>query len=136
MSPYWSDNMKVGLSFSTSLFLREERGKYGLAKLKVRQARYEQQRLRREIYNQVRASYNETELLAAQLQIQTGQVRSAEVLLEGEQSRFNEGEGSLFLLNNRENVLINGKIRQAECRSKLEKALATVRWAAGSMLSP
>jgi outer membrane protein TolC len=136
MTPYWSDNMKLGLSFSTSLFLREERGKYGLARLKVQQARYEQQRLRRDIYNQVRAAYNESELLSAQLEIQTGQVRSAEQLLEAEQSRFNEGEGSLFLLNNRENVLINGRIRQAECRSKLAKSRATVRWAAGSLLSP
>lgn len=135
-NPYWSDNMRVGLSFSTSLFLREERGKYNLSKLKVQQARFEQQRIRREVYNQLRSAYNEYTLLSVQLNDQLAQVRNAELLLEGEQLRFNEGESSLFLLNSRENALLLFRLRTLECRAKLEKARALVRWSAGVSVSP
>jgi outer membrane protein TolC len=54
-------------------------------------------------------------------------------MLAGEQFRFSSGEGSVFLMNTRENALISSRIRLAELQSR--RAIAEVRlyWTAGNL---
>lgn len=128
----WSENQKVGITFSTTLFLREERGKYGIAKLKQERIRQEADYRRRQISTEIRTVYNELELVRQQLVLQQMQVANTRRLLEGETNRFNEGEGSVFFMNNRENALVNSRMKLAEMNIKYEKCKARLRWVAGS----
>ncbi len=129
----FTNNYKMGLNFSMPLFLREERGKAAMAKLKIRQTTYEQQQATREIVNQVRTVYNELTTLADQIQVQEKLQANSDKLLEGELYRFSEGEGFLFLVNARENGVINSRIRLAELRTKFAKTMAYLNWSAGRM---
>jgi outer membrane protein TolC len=128
----WTDNHKVGITFSTSLFLREERGKYSIAKLKQERIRLETDYRKRQIATDLRTVFNEIGLLRQQLTLQQSQVANAQRLLEGETIRFNEGEGSVFFINTRENALVNSKMKLAELNIKYEKSTARLRWAAGT----
>ena len=128
----WSGNQKVGINFSMPLFLREERGKYGIAKLKQSRLEWETDYRRRQLTTELRTAYNELGVIRQQCEIQERQVRNTRVLLEGETNRFNEGEGSVFFINNRENALVNSRMKLAEMNVKYEKSKAKLRWIAGS----
>ncbi|MFM8431386.1 MAG: TolC family protein [Bacteroidota bacterium] len=132
-SPWLNNNYKLGLNFSLPLFLREERGKLGIMRLKITQTELEQQQVSREIVNQVRTSFNELNALAGQISVQQQLQLNADKLLEGELYRFSEGESFLFLVNTRENNVINSRIKLAELRTKFAKSTANVYWSAGQM---
>ncbi|MFM9008124.1 MAG: TolC family protein [Bacteroidota bacterium] len=128
------DNFNWGFGFSMPLFLREERGRLGVASLKVRQAELELMQSRREIQARVQASRNELEALAGQISIQQQQVLDSERMLSGEQFRFNSGEGSVFLMNTRENALVTARIRLAELQSRFSVAEVRLYWTVGNLI--
>lgn len=134
-SPIFTDNYKFGVNFSMPLFLREERGKLGATKIKLEQTRFQQQQLSRDILNQVRASYNEMSTLSQQILVQESLQVNADKMLQGELTKFAEGESFLFLVNNRENAVINSQIKLAELRTKYAKSIAQINWAAGNLIS-
>jgi outer membrane protein TolC len=135
LQPIYRDNYKMGVSFSMPLFLREERGKLNLMKIKLNQTEQEQLQTNREIANNIRAAYNELTNLSLQLRIQEQQLENAENLLACELYRFENGESFLFLVNNRENAVINSRIKLAELRAKYGKSRAYLDWAAGSIIA-
>lgn len=128
-----NNNYKLGVNFSVPLFLREERGKLGLTKLKIQQTTFEQQQLRRDIEIQVQTSWNELLAMREQINVQAQQVVNAGRMLDGEQFRFSAGESSIFLINARENALINSRIKLVELRTKYAKSKAFLYWSAGSL---
>ncbi|MEY4593984.1 MAG: hypothetical protein RIQ47_394 [Bacteroidota bacterium] len=134
-SPLFNDNYKFGVNFSMPLFLRAERGKLGATKIKLEQTRFQQQQLSRDILNQVRTAYNEMTTLSQQIVVQESLLLNADKLLEGELSKFSEGESFLFLVNNRENGVINSQIKLAELRTKYAKSIAFINWTAGNLIS-
>ncbi len=132
----WSlnNNYKMGLTFSVPLFLREERGKFNLVKLKSTQTEFEKQQLSRDINTSVLTAWNELTLLQEQILVQEAQVLNSARMLEGEQFRFSNGESSIFLINTRENALINSRIKLAELKAKFAKSKAYLYWSAGVLL--
>ncbi len=134
-SPILSDNYKFGLNFSMPIFLRAERGKLGATKIKLEQTRFQQQQVSRDILNQVRTAYNEMNTLSQQIRVQESLQVNADKMLEGELIKFGEGESFLFLVNNRENAVINSEIKLAELRTKYAKSIAYINWAAGNLIS-
>lgn len=132
---YYANNYKLGLSFSYSLFLRQERGKLQLTEIKQQQVALEQQQLVREVGNEVNAVYNDWVALELQLRIQRAQVRNAELLRDGEQRRFDAGESSFFLVNTRETTLISAEIKLRELQAKYAKTQAELYWSAGQLIA-
>ncbi len=128
---YASNNYKVMVSLSQPLFLRKERGKYQLANIKLIQAQYDQKIIQREISNTVAMAYNDVltykELILFQLKV----FSNTQLLVEGEKRRFENGESTLFLVNSRENKMIESGLKIFELKSKLEKAIAQLYWSAG-----
>jgi outer membrane protein TolC len=116
------------------LFLREERGKLGVMRLKIRQTTFERQQTERELRTTVQNVRNELTALDEQIKVQNTQVDFGSQLLEAEQFRFNNGEGSVFLVNVRENTLISSRIRLAELRSKYAVTRVRIYWAAGNLV--
>lgn len=127
----YANQYKFGMSFSYPLFLRQERGKLGMTKIKLRQTRLDFLQTNREINNQILASYNELITLKEQLRDQEKLTTQASALRDGEQRRFDNGESSFFLVNTRENSLISQQVKLAEFKAKTAKSQAFLLWAAG-----
>ncbi len=128
-----NDNYKFGASFSYPLFLRQERGKLEGVKLKIIDTKYSVQQNNLEIRNSVKAAFNETNLLAQQIAVQSSIVNNAVLMRNGELAKFESGESSIFLINTREMSLLNHSVKLAEMQAKYLKAQALMQWSAGKM---
>lgn len=137
-SSYYSfraDNHKVGVDFTFPLFLRKERGKLRQVQIKAKQLTFERQQTGRAIANDVQAAWNELQALNRQITVQQQTVLNQRVLLRAEQAKFDMGESSLFLVNSRETKLIDLQLKLEELRTKYQKAVAALWYAAGTNLS-
>jgi outer membrane protein TolC len=130
-SQYLNNNHRFGFNIAVPLFMREGRGKYTLAKIKIRDTEYEQMQQRLLVQNKIRMAYNELVAYRQQVAIKSAAVDNYRKLLLAENERFREGESSVFLLNSRENKLIEESQKLAELRAKFYKSLQAVQWAAG-----
>lgn len=127
-------NYKFGVSFYSSLFLRKERGKFQLTGLKIRDAELDLKQGRRELSNQVIIAYNELENWKQLLEIQEDLVKNARWMREAEETRFEAGESSLFLVNQRERALIEAQVKQVELNAKYASAKYQLQFASGRRL--
>ncbi|PKV66814.1 TolC family protein [Pontibacter ramchanderi] len=132
-APYMRNNYRLGVSFSQPLFLREERGKLQLIKIKQQEVGFQQTYTLRAIENAVQMVYNEWLALEEQLALQEQMVTNARILQEGEVVKFQSGESSIFLINAREQKLLESQIKLYDLRSKYAKTKAQLYWSAGSM---
>lgn len=130
---YMSNNYKVGASFSVPLFLRNERAKLQLTRLKINATNFELTQAQRENMNQIEAAYNERQLLEEQIVLQEQIIANANRLLAGELQRFEIGESSVFLVNTRESNLLSQQLKLYELRAKYGKAKYQLQWAAGNL---
>lgn len=126
------DNYKVGVDFVFPLFLRKERGKLKQVQIKGQQLVLERQQTVRDIQNEVLAARNEIQNLAQQIQVQEQAFVNQRRLVQAEQQRFDLGESSLFLVNSRESKLIDYGVKLEELRTKYQKAVAGLWYAAGT----
>lgn len=125
------NNYKWGVDFKIPLFLREGRGEYKKAKLKIAETNLELDNKRWETETKIRNYYNEAVQLKEQLNIVQGAYNNYNTLLKAEVLRFNNGESSLFLINTRENKVIEAAQKQVELRIKFFKSYYGINWAAG-----
>ncbi|MHA6280060.1 TolC family protein [Salinimicrobium sp. CAU 1759] len=107
-----TSNYKAGVKFSFPLFLRKERGELKLAKYKLEDASLELELNRRKIDNKVEALLQELESYVDQINISEEMVENYQRLLQAEERKFSFGESSLFLINTRENKLIEAQLKQ------------------------
>lgn len=126
------NNYKVGVDFALPLFLRKERGKLRQVQIKTQQLRFDRTQTGRDVQNGVSTAYNEIKAIDRQIVVQADAVRNQQLLLRAEQQRFELGESSLFLVNTRETKLIDMRLKLEELRSKYQKAVAELYYAAGS----
>jgi len=125
------NNYKVGFDFALPLFLRKERGKLRQVQIKTQQLRFDRTQTNRDVLNGVSTAYNDIKAIDRQLLLQIDAVRNQQRLVQAEQQRFELGESSLFLVNTRETKLIDMRIKLEELRSKYQKAVAELYYAAG-----
>lgn len=128
---FLQNNYKWGINFKLPLFLREGRGDYRNAKLKIEETNYALSAKRRETENKIRAYYNEVIQYQKQLQITQDMFNNYTTLLKQEDLKFRNGESSLFLVNTRENKVIETAQKLIELRVKYQKAYYAVLWAGG-----
>ncbi|SDL61057.1 Outer membrane protein TolC [Salinimicrobium catena] len=115
---YDTSNYKAGLKFSFPLFLRKERGELKLAKFKLEDASLELELSRREIENKIDGLLQELESYMEQISLSEQMVANYRELLRAEERKFSFGESSLFLINSRENKLIEARLKQNELLTK------------------
>ncbi|MDQ4139500.1 MAG: TolC family protein [Bacteroidota bacterium] len=130
---YLSNNYKLGLSFSYPLLLRSERGKWQLTRFKLTETDLALTQTQRDIATALQTVYNELQMLASQIKTQETIIAQAEILRNGEQTRFENGESSLFLVNTREINLINQRLKVWELKTKYVKSKALLNWSAGKI---
>jgi len=128
---FFENNYKWGVTVRTPLFLRRERGALGVVKsqidytLQSRDLRFVNLRARME------SEVNNMETLHEQFRIFNENIQGLERLLEGEQTRFEMGESSLFLINAREVSVIEGQLVLNDVIARRNIAYARLLFAAG-----
>jgi outer membrane protein TolC len=127
----FENNYNFGFNVKIPLFLREGRGEYRAAKLKVAEERYLLKQKALEINNKINIYANEFEYIQSQLKIANSTLLNFQSLLRNELLRFNAGESSLFLVNSRENKVLEMQQKVIELQVKLFKAKYSLDWAAG-----
>ena len=130
---YMGANYKLGVSFGVPLFLREERGKLQLTKAKQQANNLELVQTAREVENNLLAAYNEWQSLEEQIRLQEQMVANANTLRNGEVTRFQNGESSLFLVNSREMKLVEAQVKLYSLITKYAKAKTLLYWSAGQI---
>ena len=117
-------NYKSSLTFKLPLFLRKERGDLKLAKLKLRDTKYDIATTELNLQNKIRAV--QAELISYESQIEMLEVIVSDygLLLNAEDRKFGIGESSIFLVNSRETKLIEAKIKLVELNNTIANTKA------------
>ncbi|QYJ68597.1 TolC family protein [Flavobacterium litorale] len=115
---YRFEDYKIGINFAFPIFLRKERGKLKLAKLKIQDTQFELDSERVTLKNKIDAQQTEIQSLQKQKQIIDQLVESYATMLRAEERLFTFGESSLFLINSRENKLVSERISQIDIENR------------------
>lgn len=130
-----TENYKLGISFEMPLFLRKERGKLQQTELKILDADYQLRQKRLSINNKIMGYYNQWQTTQQQLALFNQTVANYQRLLDAELRKFNIGESSIFLINSRENKLIEAELKLIKLQATLPKLESAVQWAAGRLMN-
>jgi len=128
---YLRNNYKFGFTLKMPLLLRQARGEYRQANLKLRENSLLQSLKAWELSNKLKKYYNEASLYSRQLQTVQDIKASYTSLLKIEELKFTQGESSLFMVNSRENKLLEAEQKLLELHVKYLKAILAVQWAQG-----
>lgn len=133
LSPEWdrvntfnTANYKAFVNFSFPLFLRKERGDAKLANLKLQEASLERISLELTLQNKITAVTTEIESLDNQNRLIGTIVGDYSTLVRAEERKFFLGESSLFLINSREQKLIDARLKGNELLVKRLTATASL----------
>jgi len=128
-----SNNNRWGISFSMPLLLRQGRGDYRKAQIKLKESTLELAAKSWQTENKIRYYYTEYIRLNEQLQITDQMQQNFRQLFKNEELRFNQGESSLFLVNSREIKWLETLQKQTELRVKYLTSAYQLQWAAGTL---
>ncbi|WP_298478138.1 TolC family protein [uncultured Maribacter sp.] len=126
-----ASNYKAFANFSFPLFLRKERGNLKMASIKLQDINLETVSASQGIQNKIDATIAEINSLEVQKNIVVGMVTDYETMLIAEDRKFELGESSLFLINSREQKLIEVKLKANAITVKLLNANASMYNAMG-----
>ncbi|MBN8701785.1 MAG: TolC family protein [Bacteroidetes bacterium] len=128
---YNSNNYKWGFSFSFPLLVREARGDLNFTKAKMQDADYDYTFKIVEYTNKVKSYYVEFVNASNQVGFYKNIAANQFRLLNAEKSNFDSGEGSIFMINIREQNLLSARLKLVEQQIKYEKAYYSIYWSAG-----
>ena len=122
------NNQKFGFTFAMPLTFTKQRAAYGLAKIKIKEAKYEQLDKTNLVTVKWNNYRNELSNLEMQVKIHKEMVKNNTALLAGEEVKFKMGESSLFLLNTREQKLLEIQEKLNEISAKRVTTIVYLRW--------
>lgn len=125
------EDYKLGIDFSFPVFLRKERAKLALARLKITNTQYDLLLSQREIINELNSTYNQLVNLQSVMSQQQEMMRSYERLLSAELLNLENGESDLFKINLQQEKLIQSQTKWIKMLADFEKLKAQLYWAAG-----
>lgn len=117
-------NYQWGLAASFPIFLRKERAAIKKTDVKQKDTRFNMELKSRELENTVQAYINELKLTEQQLTETRKMVRNYQGLLQAEITKFNNGESSLFLINQREIKYLESSEKELELEAKVKQVRA------------
>jgi hypothetical protein len=129
----FDNNYRFGINFSVPLRLSQGRGEYKLAKLKIAETQLQQSQKEIDIINKVKKYYNQLVNYKAQVNLLQKTYNNYLQLQRGEETRFFNGESSLFLVNSRENKTLETMIKLIETIVKYKKTALGLKWATGNL---
>jgi len=129
----FNNNYKYGFQLGMPLFQRQSRGEYTMAKLKLKSQQLENSQQRLEIENKVKSYFSEIVAMQKQVTLFDKNLKNQQLLLVAEETKFSIGESSLFLVNSRENKLLETQQKLAELKTKFFKSMAALQWSTGQL---
>ncbi len=129
----FDNNYKFGINFSVPLRLSQGRGEYKMAKFKITETRLQQNQKEIDIINKVKNYYNQLVNYKMQVNLLQRTYSNYLRLQRGEETRFFNGESSLFLVNSRENKTLETFLKLTEVTAKYNKTAYALKWAAGEL---
>jgi len=129
----FDNNYKYGIGFSMPLRLSSGRGEYKMAKLKITETQLQQNQKQTDVINKVRKYYNQLVNYQSQVTLLQRTYAGVLQLQKGEETRFFNGESSLFLVNSRENKTQETMLKLIEATVKLNKTALGLQWASGQL---
>jgi outer membrane protein TolC len=128
---FFQNNYTLGGGFVFPLFLRKERGNLNIVKSELKQIDFERELVQLQLRNELDAELNSLRITNEQVEIFQVNVRNLAQLLRAEQTRFEIGESSIFLINARETSLIDGQVTLNRTKANYLINQAKVKVAAG-----
>lgn len=127
----FTENYKWGARFSFPLLLRKERASIELNQVKILGTEYNFSQKRLELQNKLETAFQTQQTLLNQIDVQQQMVQNYQRLLDAENEKLRIGESSIFLINSRQQKLVEAQLKMAKLQAELQKAAATLVWAAG-----
>jgi len=128
---YNINNYQWGAEVSFPIFIRKERGNLRLSKLEVQDLKADLANKQAEQTYKIYSYYNAWSTSVQQIDLSESMVDQYEALFAGEQTLFNIGESSVFLLNSREKSLIEAELNYIEANITNQKAKLATEYALG-----
>lgn len=113
------DDYKWGASLTIPLLFRSERGKYRESKYKVEQINYEIAYKKTETQNKILVNQQNQLALDKQVKMLKGNIKGYQQLLDAESIKFEYGESSMFLINKRQEKLIESELKLLKTKNDL-----------------
>ena len=126
-----NNNYKYGLSLSLPLFQRQARGDIAKTKNKIEDLNWDRKYLALEIENKVKSTFADYYALKQQIKSNDMILKANKLLFDTENTKFQMGESSLFLINSRELKLIETAQKQIALKSKFYLSYYKNLWAMG-----
>ena len=100
-------------------------------RIKIEATQIDKVIVQNELNVKVKTYYNDLVALKENLRLYNETFLAYETLLKGENTRFENGESSLFLINSRQNKVLETRLKMNELESKLMKYQMSVYLLAG-----
>jgi outer membrane protein TolC len=134
INPVFSNNnYKWGLNMSFPLLLRNSTNEYKMAKVISDNNTLEVLNKTNELNFKVNALQQNITVLAQQLLNAERSVNYSKLLLEAERLKFENGESSVFMINTRENKLLETELKLAEYKLKFIKTVFNIIYLNGNL---
>lgn len=117
---YAISDYKWGFDFSMPLLFRTARAEVEQAKLKIRSTQLELEEKRNSLQNKIEANLQQQLILQNQLNLAQQNIINYQLLLEAELEKNNIGESSVFLINKRQEKLLDGQIKLLNLQTKIQ----------------
>ena len=129
--PDVSENYSVALGGTTPLLLMKGRGRLDASQAKAESAELEAALVRRDIELTVLAAFNDVVARQQLVGLQVLAIQQARFLRDGEFRRFEAGESTFFLVNQRDRQLLDEQVKLAAFEAKYAVARAALAVALG-----
>ncbi|MEM6396279.1 MAG: TolC family protein [Bacteroidota bacterium] len=126
-----NDN-KWGVGFAFPILQRRAQGDLAITRIKQEETELTLRQTRRELENGLQAIQAQLSLREDQLDLWQNNVDAYRQLLEAELIDFDLGESTVFVLNSRENKLLEAQLKLAKARYELLKLQAAQRYIMGA----
>lgn len=129
---YMSQNYKFGAEFVFPLFLRRERGDIRMSNVKINETNYALSWKLLALQNKIQMAINDVKNNFRQLELLDQMVENYKTMLDGEEQRFLSGESSVFLINARQQKLVEAENKMVELKAKYFKSIISLFWSCGT----
>ncbi|MFC3159311.1 TolC family protein [Chryseobacterium arachidis] len=126
--PLFDNNFQYGLKLEIPVFQREARASYQMAKIKINQNQLDTQMKKRELDTKIETYKNELMNYHSQIDLSENNLTNYQRLLYAEETKYSNGESSLFLINSRENKVIDAQEKFISIKTKFLKSFNKLKW--------
>jgi len=127
-APFLNNNQKFGFSFSMPLTFTKQRAAYSLSKLKIQDATFKLNDKQNQTANKWRSYLNDFNTFTNQITLFELTQANNKALLKGEETKFRFGDSSLFLINSREQKVLETQEKINELKAKRLKTIQVLKY--------